>query len=411
MALAIGSPGIDPRPLEINLDAALENQVIETLLDLDAWLDGMRLPGGYGGPAVNWDGDSLDFSGPGLDWRYEGIMCGYLNLWHATSNPVWLVKARQAGEDLVRGQLPSGNFRNSCFEWNPNTGGSPHEAAACIGLLRLALVLRSLNDAAWMRYYQAAALNIKNYQLRRLWEIRRKVFLDRPSFPVVSPDRQATLAEALFLMARLSGDSSWAEQYALPILDSILAHQLTNGVYIGAIHEQSVLKDKNGRFFPLLIARCIPGLLQGYVWTEDVLYAQAAKRAGNFLIQQQMPDGSFPQVIYSNGKINRWPAWVAGTGDILRALNLINPLGVAFDTVPGIRWLLAGRLDNGAIGSGTGFDKIGIFSRKKDPRNMLPSCGWVDKAFRFLSSIVNAEKLEQEISDGLLQDPLSDYEP
>jgi hypothetical protein len=411
MALAIGPPGIDPRPLGIKLGPDIAIQIRETVLDLDVWLDGMRQSEGYGGPAVNWDEDCLDYSGPGLDWRYEGIICGYLNLWHATSNPVWLTKARQAGEDLLNGQLASGNFRNSCFEWNPNTGGSPHEAAACVGLLRLALVLRSLNDSAWMRYFQAAALNVKNFQIRYLWEPRRKVFLDRPNLPAVSPDRQATLAEALFMMARLSGDSSWAEQYALPILDSILAHQVTNGFLTGAIYAQSVMKEKVARFYPLLVARCIPGLLQGYAWTNDILYTQAVKRAGNFLVHQQYSDGSFPQIIYPDGKKNRWPAWVAGVGDILRALCQARAFGVEFDPLPSLSWMLAGRLDNGALRTGVGFEKSGFFTRKRDPRNQLPSCGWVDKAYRFLSTIVDAESLEIAMTGEFTEEKVSNDEP
>jgi hypothetical protein len=98
----------------------------------------MRGPGGYSGPVVHWWRDCLDYSGPGLDWRYEGIIIGYLNLWAATGEASWLAKARRAGDDLMNGQLPSGNFRNSCFELNPNTGGTPHEAACDLALLRLA---------------------------------------------------------------------------------------------------------------------------------------------------------------------------------------------------------------------------------------------------------------------------------
>ena len=36
--------------------------------------------------------------------------------------------ACRAGDDLVQGQLTSGNYRNSCFELNPYTGGTPHVA-------------------------------------------------------------------------------------------------------------------------------------------------------------------------------------------------------------------------------------------------------------------------------------------
>src|SRR5690242_5859072 len=35
---------------------------------LDAWLESMRGPGGYGGPVVHWWQQSLIYTGAGLDW-------------------------------------------------------------------------------------------------------------------------------------------------------------------------------------------------------------------------------------------------------------------------------------------------------------------------------------------------------
>jgi hypothetical protein len=208
-----------------------------------------------------------------------------------------------------------------------------------VGLLRLALALRSLNDPSWTRYYQAAALNIKNYQIRHLWNDKRKAFQDGPTVPSISPDRLATLAEALFAMARLSGDSSWVERYAFPILDVILAHQVTSGPLTGAIYWRSSDKEKESRFFPLLIARCLPGLLQGYAWTGDGVYAEAIRRSAHFLINQEYADGSFPQVIYAKGQRNRWPAWVAGVGDILRSLCQVQVLEISYNPGNGLVWV------------------------------------------------------------------------
>ncbi len=34
---------------------------------------------GYGGPVVHWWNHSLAYQGAGLDWRYEGIIDGYLS--------------------------------------------------------------------------------------------------------------------------------------------------------------------------------------------------------------------------------------------------------------------------------------------------------------------------------------------
>src|SRR5690554_1264599 len=96
---------------------------------LEAWLETMRGPGGYTGPVAHWWQNCLFYTGPGLDWRYEGIITGYLTLYERTGETRWLSKACRAGDDVLDGQLPSGHFAGSCFELNPYTAGTPHEAA------------------------------------------------------------------------------------------------------------------------------------------------------------------------------------------------------------------------------------------------------------------------------------------
>src|SRR5438034_3584893 len=109
---------------------------------LDAWFETMRGPGGYGGPVAHWWQQSLLYTGAGLDWRYEGMIAGYLRLWERTGDERWLRKARRAGDDLVDGQLASGHYAASAFELNPATAGTPHEAACDVALLLLARALR-----------------------------------------------------------------------------------------------------------------------------------------------------------------------------------------------------------------------------------------------------------------------------
>lgn len=388
MALAGIAPGVDPRPQGVNLQPDLSQEVGEALFGLESWLDSLHLPGGYGGPVVGLTSDCLDYVGPGLDWRYEAIIAGYLNLWHATSNPHWLEKARLAGDDLVAGQLPAGNFRNSAFEKNPNTGGVPHEAAACIGLLRLALALRSLNDPGWSRYFQAARLNLTNFHIRRLWDERARNFQDGPNTPSVSANAQATIAEALFLLTRASGEPRWAEEYAFPALDTILSSQVTVGPQTGAVHFRNVGKQREPRFYPLLMARSLAGLLQGYAWNGDVLYLEAARRTARFLASLCRSDGSFPPVIYTDGKTKSYPSWVAPLGEILRILLQARWVGVPFDVLPSLHFLLAGSLPNGAILSGTGFRRVLLWPRRHDPRDQLPTCAWCGMSFRFLAALI-----------------------
>ena len=77
----------------------------QRVADLDAWLETMRGPDGYGGPVAHWWQNCLSYTGAGLDWRYEGLISGYLTLWARTGEPRWAARARRAGDDLRRGLL------------------------------------------------------------------------------------------------------------------------------------------------------------------------------------------------------------------------------------------------------------------------------------------------------------------
>ena len=362
---------------------------------LDAWFDAARLPDGYGGPAVHWLSENTSFTGAGLDWRYEGIIIGYLNLWAATRKPIWLEKATRAGEDLVRGQLPTGCYRNSCFDSNPNTGGIPHEPAADLGLLRLADALRAAGDPSWFRFAETAGINLQRFCIEQLWDANARSFRDDPVAPSFAPEKTAAICEAIFAYARVTGETAWVRRHALPALNVLVGHQIVEGParagrgLDGALYQNSLGGCKTARFFPLSAARCIPSLVEGWSLTGEERYAASARRAAGFLLRVRLSDGSFPQVIYPHGRKNVYPRWVAGTGDLLRPLLLAkNALaGIDFDPLPTLRWLLAGRQSDGSIRTADGFGRLLPGAPSRDPRDNLPVIGWMDKAFRMLANL------------------------
>jgi hypothetical protein len=372
----------------MNLAPKEQERVREAVAGLDSWLDSMRQPGGYGGPVAHWWQDCLDYTGPGLDWRYEGIITGYLNLWAATGEDQWLAKARRAGDDLLDGQLPSGNFRNSCFEQNPNTGGTPHEAACDLALLRLAEALRSTGSPECDRYAEAAEWNLKGYFIDHLWDPVQCSFRDHLTTPSFVSNKACTLVEALFALSRYRRVAKWAEEYALLSLDAVLAHQVSGGKLDGAICQNSFENRKIEKFFPYYIARCLPALIQGYEWSGEERFADAARRAAGFILRYRYIDGSFPQVVYPLGQVNRYPQWVAGAGDVLRALDLCRRLGITYDEGPTLQWLLAGRRADGAFRTGVGFGKAVPGDKNAGMRDSLAVVGWNDKAFRFLTGLL-----------------------
>jgi len=369
--------------------------LIESILKLDGWLDTMRSPEGYGGPVAHWWQNCLQYAGAGLDWRYEGIILGYLNLYEKTGNRLWLAKARRAGDDLVRGQLPSGSFRNSSFELNPYTGGTPHEAACDLALLHLSQKLKEMQDPGWQVYFAAAKNNIQDFYIGRLWDDGARCFRDHPGVPSFVPNKAATLVEAILLFAHVSDDAAYVDTYALPTLRAILDHQVRSGEFDGGILQNSFGSKKVWKFFPYYIARCVPGLVSSYHWTGKEEYLDAALRAMAFVLHWRYEDGSFPQVVYANGQLNQYPQWIAAAGDVLRAMALLEPYGVEIDPRPTLEWLLGGQEVTGGFRTAWGF---GAQISQRDPgslpefRDLLPVVGWSDKAFRYLTHALSGDQ-------------------
>jgi hypothetical protein len=377
----------------------LQNQlgrVPEVIAGIDFWLDSMRATDGYAGPVVHWWQDSVYFTGAGLDWRYEGIIHAYLMLFQKTGDKRWLVKAVTAGEDLVSGQLENGHFRNSSFEANPYPGGTPHEAACDLALLRLADELRTLQEPNWGKFFLSAEKNIQDIILGVLWDPKEMVFRNTEWDSSFIPNKAATILEALFAWSFFKGNFANVEEIIIKTLDRICSFQIRGSSLDGAIDQGGSPLRLSGRYFPFFIARCIPALIIGAEKMNQVRYSKAASRAANFLINYQLPDGSFPQVVYRPffglfQPVNYGPRWVAASGDILRCLNVI--LGDENHTVlsKGLQWLLSASLPTGGICTSKDFaNRRGSLNQRKLPefRDLLPVCGWVDKAFRYLVSLL-----------------------
>lgn len=368
----------------------------QRVANLDAWLETMRGPDGYGGPVVHWWQNCLSYTGAGLDWRYEGIISGYLTLWRRTGQAAWMDKARRAGGDLLRGQLPSGNYRHSNFELNPYSGGTPHEAAADLGLLRLASALRQAGYNDWELYAQAAENNLRRYYLERLWDGKVHAFRDSPDVPSLVPNKACTLVEALFAWAELRDTDEPVERYALPTLRAVVALQVkTPRRLAGAISQNTIREAVVDAYFPYYIARCIPALLQAGEWTDDVRWLDAATAAGEFIVRHMGEDGLLPQALYGRGRggnLNRFPQWIAPLGDVLRALEQLRPYSFNPDASVMRSALQAGALPSGGFATARGFAaQINQrFSPVAPPdfRDVIPVVGWLDKTFAWLAKRV-----------------------
>lgn len=367
--------------------------------NLEAWLETTRTEQGYGGPVAHWWQQSLLYTGAGLDWRYEGIIAAYLQMWERTQEARWLDKACRAANDLLNGQLESGHYLASGFEINPATAGTPHEAAADVGLLLLALALQQVGRDDWERYAACAESNMRGFYLKQLWDEGAKSFRDMPGVASFVPNKAATACDAFFLLAEISGDEMWVVRYALPTLDRILEHQV--GLKVsplslhGAVAQNSFGKQKIEKYFPIYNARCVSALLRGYEWTKQERYLAAASRIMEFIKRWARADGSLPTVVYANGKTNDNPNWLAPLGDVLRAADELLPYGFTVDMEAVLQRFLDAQDSSGGFQTATGFaaQAGGKLPLLPDVRDVLHVTGWCDKAFRYLAAHVSAAPL------------------
>jgi hypothetical protein len=350
---------------------------------LDGWLQTMRSPSGFTGPIAHWWESCLLYCGPMIDWRYEGILCGYLSLYEATRERLWLDRARQAGDDVLRGRLPGGSFRNSSFQYGPIEGGTPHEAAVDVGLLELARVLRD-EGMPWTTYFDAAEQNLTRFHLGALWDGRG--FRDQPSGNDIHvPNKNGTVLEALVLYEQLSGADM--SQFLDGALNVILSAQVRSGRRAGAtIHTGTGARRLA---IGIYTARSFAAVLRYHDRSPRDELLDATERALLFLDGLVTPQGT-TFGYDGGGRAIANPRWIAASGDLLRLAIRGEAHGL---TPPGLinrltRLLVEQQLPTGALPTAHGFAAKGGSSPHHGPpeiRDLLPVVGWCDKAFRALA--------------------------
>lgn len=375
------------------------SRLTDVVLGLDRWFEAMRVDWpspGYGGAVVHWWGHSLAYRGAGFDWRYEGIIDGYLALWRRSDDPRWLEKAIRAGDDLIAGQRADGRWTNSRFELNPGTGGTPHEAACTVALLLLARALETVEPGRGERALSAARRAFADGLVGRLWHEPSSTLWDAEGVDSFVPNKAATFIETTLLLAAATGDRSLIERYAIPTAARIVALQIRRpgNELDGAIAQNRLGGTTVESYFPLYVARCVPGLLALAAASGDESLRGAALAAAAFVSRVREDDGGLPQVLYGRERLNRAPRWVAGAGDVVRALTLARGAGLAVDPRPTIDWILGGARGDGRIATAEGFGRLlPLISRRDRFADELGVVGWCDKAFRALASLADPVRL------------------
>lgn len=359
---------------------------------LDTWLNSMRHPMGYSGPVSHWWESSLVFTGPMIDWRYEGILAGYVQLFQTTNNTYWLDQAIQAGEDIRKAQLPDGRYWNSSFQIGTLEGGTPHEAAVNVGLLELATALKGIGDDRWKTYFAVAERNIEEYHFKRLWNGTR--FLDQAWNKTTVANKNATIMESLLLYEALTGKSMQVYfDGIVPLIDTAQVQDESHPAYGGIVHLGT---HHHKLAIGIYTARVASALVRLYQHHPDDAYLKRAQKMGACLAKLISPaDRGSYMGYYADGTAIKCPAWVSPSGDILRTFVMLKPYGTITDDQIDqlVQILLSEQLSTGGIPTAYGLgQKGGVTSPPKLPdfRDVLPVVGWIDKTFRGLAMLVDS---------------------
>jgi len=370
--------------------------ISKAIANMDKWFDTMRSKYGYGGPISHWWDSSLLFTGAMFDWRYDGIIEGYLILYEKTERNIWLNKAKRAGRDLLKAQLSNGRFRNSSFEGGAMEGGTPHEAAVDRGLLLLSEKLKQCDDNQWVHFFNAARFNIEKSILPLLWSEKLSAFLDTPWSTISVANKCATIIETLILYSRFLGSQNKIlNKYIAPAADFIVRCQILEkkrASYGGVVHMGIAHTLHDHLAFSLYTARCIPALLEVFEITNSEKYLDAAVLAGDFLTRMITKIGVY-QCVRTNDQIIRYPMWIAGAGDVLRSLYLLETRGYHYRMYIQnlIECILSGQDSIGGVRTALGFEYKGLCRSPPiipEFRDVLHVCGWNDKALRALALLL-----------------------
>ena len=361
------------------------------LIDNLAWIETMYQKGGYGGPVVHYWRDCLDYIGPGIDWRYEGLLTGLITLFKKSGNAIWIRKAETIAQDIITSQLKNSSFRNSKFEANPGCGGTPHEAAVDIGLLELAKILKN-EKKRWKKYFFVADRNLKIFHLNRLFDKKLRTFKNSPKTDFFVTNKIATTIEALIKHYELSSNENLISRFIIPAGNFILNQQILdeNEPIFGGLYQSA--PSITPYVMSFYNARCIRTLLLLSRLTSDERYLDAALLVGKFLEKMALQEGGFHHdYSYMRNKWikSKYPVWIAGAAEVIRALLLLNEFGGKFNISKHIEFIKRGMDYNGGFRTSLGINmknkKKSADENKTNWKDSLHVVGWNTMAFRLFS--------------------------
>jgi hypothetical protein len=351
------------------------SQINSALSALEEWITSIHSQEGYHGPAIGFKGHSIGFCGAGFDWRYEGLIDGWIALHQQTHRDEYLDRIEQAIKELASAQLRNGSFRNSYFEENPFEGGMPYEPATVAALCRARTLLASTQRST-TTVDRIIERFLERRCIRELWCKTEQTFNNwmQSDFDNWMAAAVAPIAEILLFYANETQNEAYTTHYAAGAIQSILALQQANNLI-------AVSQYKKKLIIPLLTARCLPALVQFGEQTNDTSYTKRAEAIFQAL-EETASDLGYPTFCSPDHPASYTPSFTGATAGILNACaragfhsSRLHPL---MDQILK-RQNKAGGFETAV---GFGYHKT---ADQQDWRDVIPCIGWNDKIYHLLA--------------------------
>jgi len=359
-------------------------EVLNSLSKLLCWFETIEQKDGLYGPVVHFWGNSINYCGPGMDWRLEGYLLALLNLFKTTKDKSYFKKIFKYIKLFEKFSYKDGSLRNSHFQANPVNIGTPHEAAAYYALSEVGNYLKDESIFTDRResIKKLVGKYVDDFLIKKLWNITLECFNDWPYsiFDIVTPNKIATIINLLISYQKLTNNDY--SYYIVSSANWIIKKQKLRGKAKGGIC-QTHGKYEN-LFFPFYNARCVIPLNKAYEISGNKKYLDCKNQIINFIIRNSLNNG-FKQIVVSDAEDIDNPIWIAGMGDILYALLNCDEDNILIKKIieKNIEFLISQQLNSGGFPSAQGFD-----IDKRSFKDIIPVAGWNDKILFFFSEII-----------------------
>jgi len=381
----------------------LSKEIISIALSKQiSWLQTWKTKkGAYNGYVVHRHDLKRMFKIHDTPWSQGPIINGYLNLYLKTENSKWLQEAIQAADLQCERLHKSGKYIYAGFE-DDRFSSLVHNSLANCALLDLAKVLIDEgNDENAQRYLKIVKDNIDLYIIGVLWDENFAAFkfseIDyyTPNVTRFVVNMNSVAVESLIKLSILTGEKKYQE-YAMRVGEWILTEQIeSTDTENGGINYSQVQPRVLISIYTALAMR---GLDDLFSITKDHRYLKMMKKAAIHLKNLVDPETKLFYHAIINGKIVKYPQFVAGAGIILKALDDTEKLtGEKYNYQNTFNAILERQFPNGGLQNFVGyntFENCRLNGNKDEVwEDKVPVMGWNAHMFEFLTRKVKKDSI------------------